>query len=247
MHRMLAVLLCLSGMLPLRAGADTGALTALEQKTDAALAQSLQRWPAYAVLVRDIPEFKNQWRAQVRRQLIVGKTRPSTLSDAVALSMALNAIGAYWLPAEDTAVDALFQQQRRLLVMAQTDARLCGLLLNTVTARADADGQMPWLLQKPYRREIPALQNAVSDLILNGQGKPARLLPEDLEQLFLQRMAVQMKERFGSKALDDFQSVQNDNAAPAIRCRGLHQMLETLATQPLELRAQLMRSTFGRN
>jgi len=241
------VLLCLFALLPWRSSAQTEPQAALERNTDAALAHTLERWPAYAVLVRDLPEFKSQWRAQVRQQLIVGKTRPSTLSEAVALTLALNAVGGYWLPADDAAVDTLFQQQRRLLLMAQTDPWLCSTLLDTVTARSDANGQEPWLLKKPYRREIPALQNAVSNLILNGLGKPARRLPEDQEQLFLQRMAAQMSARYGTSALDDFQLLQNANAAPGVRCRGLYQMLETLAVQPLELRAQMIRGIFGRD
>ncbi len=247
MIRACRVLLCLLALLTGAAGAQTEPLASVERNTDAALANTLERWPAYAVLVRDLPEFKSQWRAQVREQLIVGNTRAAALSEAVALSLALNAVGGYWLPADDTAVDGLFQQQRRLLTLAQTDAWLCSTLLDTVTARMDASGQAPWLLQKPYRREIPALQKAVSNLILNGEGKSARRLPEDQEQLFLQRIAAQMSARYGRNALDDFQLLQNANAAPAVRCRGLHQMLETLAVQPLELRAQLIRGIFGRD
>ena len=113
------------------------------------------------------------------------------------------------------------------------------------TARRDSAGEVPWLMQKPYRDRQAALQQAVTQLLLSGNGKPPRMLPPDDAERFMQRTASQMAARFGPDSLKDYEAMLDDNAGPAQRCKGLYQLMETINAQAPELRAQMVRQFFG--
>jgi len=174
-----------------------------------------------------------------------GRRNTQAASRAIATALGLNASTAYLSRSDDNAIDALLIQQRRLMTMAQTDTRLCSILLNTATARLDENGHAPWLLRKPYSALLPDLESALSGIVMSAQGRPARTLPEAQSRQFTQRIAARVGERHGREGLDDLERMQNDNTAPAQRCRGVSRLLEAIAEQPSELRAQLMRIYFG--
>jgi hypothetical protein len=213
----------------------------------AEMTQSQNRQPAYALLAEQQPEFLARWRTQLRQQIIVmPKKQWSSASDAIALSEALNIANRYLARADDASVDAYFQQQRLFLDQALTDAGLCSRLLNTATSRADSVYSSPWLMDGQYRKSLPALQRAVTDLIVNAQNQPERTLPAEQNQLFLQRLVTRMAARFGQESLTEYDLVDNENAAPSIRCKAVWQVAETIQEQAPELRAHLVRVYFGR-
>ncbi len=207
---------------------------------------SKQKQPALAILVEQQNGFEADWREQLRKQLVAG-TPGSTddISDAIVTSMALFTVGGYLIKANNDRVDAFFQQQRILVAQAQTDPRLCALLLNTPSARQDSIGEAPWLLQKPYSAQLPALRQTISQLVLDAQGKQPRSLPPVEAERFMQRTASQMGARYGLQSLKDYESMLNANAGPSIRCKGLYALMETINLQALELRAQMVRQFFG--
>lgn len=219
---------------------------ALQQQAEAAVTETRKRQPAFALLAEQQGGFLVDWRVQLRQFIAVnGRRNTQTASRAIATALGLNASTAYLYRSDDTAIDALLTQQRHLMAMAQGDARLCGILLNTATARLDENGHAPWLLRKPYSGLLPDLESAVSAIVMSAQGRPARTLPEGQSQQFTQRIAARVGERHGREGLDDLALMQNDNTAPAQRCRGVSRLLEAIAEQPPELRAQLMRIYFG--
>jgi hypothetical protein len=211
------------------------------------LDRSQSRQPAYALLAEQQPDFLSRWRTQLRQQIIVmPKKQWSSASDAIALAEALNIANRYLERADDASVDAYFQQQRLFLDQARTDAGLCSRLLNTATSRADSVYGNPWLMDAQYRKSLPALQRAVSALILNAQQQPERKLPAEQNQLFLQRLITRMAERFGQESLKEYDLVDNENADPLTRCKAVWQVAETIEEQAPELRAHLVRVYFGR-
>jgi hypothetical protein len=238
---------CLCVLLPMacvdvRAKPDTPEAT----QAQAEQARGKLRQPAFALLAGQQDGFEAEWQEQLRQQLIVGtRGSPDAISDAIATAMAVFAAGAYLPSADDASVDAFFQQQRILVSRARTDGRLCARLLNTPSARRDSAGEVPWLMQKPYRDRQAALQQAVTQLLLSGNGKPPRLLPPDDAERFMQRTASQMAARFGPDSLQDYEAMLDDNAGPAQRCKGLYQLMETINAQAPELRAQMVRQFFG--
>ena len=218
----------------------------LQKQAEAAVTEIRKRQPVYALLAEQQPGFLVNWREQVRQFMAVnGSRNTQNASRAIATALGLNASTAYLTRSDDVAIDALLVQQRRLMAMAQTDARLCGILLNTTTARLDENGHTPWLLRKPYRALQPDLESALFHIVTSAQDKPARTLPDVQNQQFTQRIAARIGERYGRKGLDDLERMQNDNTAPTQRCRGVSRLLEVIAEQPPELRAQLMRIYFG--
>lgn len=240
---------CACGLL-LVTGADADGKPDTPEATQAQAAQTVargkQQRPAFALLAEQQDGFEAEWREQLRRQLVVGTPgSPDAISDAIATSLALLNAGAYLRSAGDASVDALFQQQRVLVKLAQTDARLCARLLNTPSARRDEAGETPWLLRKPYRKLQPGLQESVTRLVLDAQNKPARILPPDDAERFMQRTVGQMATRYGPDSLEDYEAMLDDNAGQALRCRGLHQLFETINTLPPQLRAQMVREFFG--
>jgi hypothetical protein len=240
---MIALLLVLPAMDSPAAEPDPAAL---QQQAEAAVTETRKRQPAYALLAGQQDGFLVNWREQVRQFIAVnGRRNTQTASRAIATALGLNASTAYLSRSDDNAIDALLIQQQRLMTMAQTDARLCGILLNTTTARLDENGHAPWLLRKPYSTLLPDLESAVSGIVMSAQGRPARTLPEAQSQQFTQRIAARIGERYGREGLDDLERMQNDNTAPAQRCRGVFRLLEAIAEQPPELRVQLMRIYFG--
>lgn len=218
----------------------------LRKQADAAVSETRKRQPAYALLAEQQNGFLVTWREQLRQYMAVnGRRNTQDASRAIATALALNASTAYLTRSNNDAIDALLIEQRRLMTMAQTDATLCGILLNTTTARLDESGRMPWLLRKPYKALLPKLETAVAGVVISAQGSPARTLPEEQSQQFTQRIASRIGEHYGQEGLDDLERMQNDNTAPARRCRGVSRLLEAVAEQPPELRAQLMRIYFG--
>lgn len=218
----------------------------LQRQAEAAVNETRTRLPAYALLAEQQSGFLVNWREQVRQFMAVnGNRNTQNASRAIATALGLNASTAYLSRSDDAAIDALLIQQRRLMTMAQTDARLCGILLNTTTARLDEKGHEPWLLRKPYRALQPDLETALFQIVTSAQDKAPRTLPETQSQQFTQRIAARVGERHGREGLEDLERMQNDNTAPAQRCRGVSRLLEAIAEQPPELRAQLMRIYFG--
>lgn len=228
------------------AHAKPGTPESAQTQAEQTVARGKQRQPAFAVLAEQQRGFEDAWQEQLRRQLVVDTPgSPDAISDAIATSLALLNAGAYLHSAGDASVDALFQQQRVLVKLAQTDARLCARLLNTPSARRDEAGETPWLLRRPYRKLQPALQESVTRLVLDAQNKPARMLPPDDAERFMQRTVGQMAARYGPDSLEDYEAMLDDNAGRALRCRGLHQLFETINTLPPQLRAQMVREFFG--
>jgi hypothetical protein len=207
---------------------------------------SKKNQPALAILAEQQNGFEADWREQLRKQLVAGTPgSPETISDAIVTGMALFTVGGYLVKADNDRVDAFFQQQRILVAQAQNDPRLCSLLLNTPSARQDSIGEAPWLLKKPYSAQLPALQQSISKLVLDAQGKQPRLLPPAEAERFMQRTASQMGAKFGQQSLKDYEAMLNANAGPAIRCKGLYELMETINLQAPELRAQMVRQFFG--
>jgi hypothetical protein len=241
---MIALLLVLPAMGSSAADPDPAAL---QQQAEAAVTETRKRQPAYALLAEQQAGFLVNWREQLRQFMAVnGSRNTQNASRAIATALGLNASIAYLSRSDDAAIDALLMQQRRLMTMAQTDARLCGILLNTTTARLDENGHAPWLLRKPYSALQPDLESALFQIVTSAQDKTPRTLPEGQNQQFTQRIAARIGERYGREGLDDLERMQNDNTAPTLRCRGVSRLLEAIAEQPPELRAQLMRIYFGR-
>lgn len=241
--------LCACGLLLIAcagAHAKPGTPESSQALAEQTVARGKQQQPAFALLAGQQDGFEAEWREQLRRQLVVGTPgSPDAISDAIATSLALLNAGAYLDSAGDASVDALFQQQRALVLLAQTDARLCARLLNTPSARRDEAGETPWLLRKPYRKLQPALQESITRLVLDAQHKPARRLPADDAERFMQRTIAQMAARYGPDSLEDYEAMLDDNAGQALRCKGLHQLMETIHAQAPPLRAQMVRQFFG--
>ncbi len=217
-----------------------------QRQAEQIVAVDLQKIPAYAILAKQQKNFLPAWRELLRQQLIVGNARkPHDTSQAIALALALNSSNTFLLAADNIHVDNYFQQQRKFLQLSQQDPRLCRILLNTPAQRADQIGTRPWLLEKDYQRYKPALQNAVTQLITNAENQWPRTLPEEQSQQFMKRIVSQMVSTYGPESLKRYELMSNENASPETRCMGLHQLYETINTQKLELRAQLVRSFFG--
>ncbi len=217
-----------------------------QRQAEQIVAEDLQKIPAYAILAKQQKNFLPAWRELLRQQLIVGNNRkPHDTSQAIALALALNMSNNYLLAANNETVDNYFQQQRQFLQLSQQDPKLCRLLLNTPAQRADQTGMPPWLLEKNYRRYKPALQKAVEQLILSSENQWPRTLPEEQSQQFMKRIVSQMVSTYGPESLKRYELMSNENASPETRCMGLHQLYETINTQPVELRTQLVRSFFG--
>lgn len=233
-------------MLPMGHGADAASPEDLRHQADALVAEIRERQPVYGLLSEQQGAYLVTWREQVRQYIAVNGSRNApSAGRAIAAALALNDSAAYLSRSDDAGVDALLVQQRRLMALAQTDASLCGILLNTPTARLDESGRTPWLLRRPYKTMLPALEMALFQVVGSAQGKMPRTLPDSQSQQFTQRIAAQMGERFGREGLEDLERLQNDNSAPALRCRGVSRLLDTIAQQPPELRTQLMRIYFG--
>ena len=233
-------------VLPLTGRADGDDPEALRRQADALVAEIRVRQPIYGLLAEQQSAYLINWREQVRQYLAVnGSRNAQEAGRAIAAALALNASSVYLSRSEDAAVDALLDQQRRLMSQAQTDAALCGILLNTPTARLDEGGRPPWLLRSAYRKSLPDLESALFRIVGSAQDKTSRTLPDNQAQQFTQRIAARVGERYGREGLDDLDRLQNDNSAPALRCRGVSRLLEVIAEQPPELRAQLMRIYFG--
>jgi len=219
-----------------------------ERQARQIVSQTLSDIPAYAILAKQQPDFVATWQEQLRRQLIVGNgRREREVSEAIALGLALLSSNYFFSAADDDSVNRYFQQQRRLLADAQQDPRLCRLLLNTPGARNDQSGAPPWLLDKKYRAYRKELQPALTGLIVNAQGKWPRTLPDEQNNLFIRQIVSQMVDAYGQQSLKNYELAGNDNASPEARCLGLHQLYETINTQHLELRAQLVRGMFGKD
>ncbi len=219
-----------------------------ERQAQQIVSQTLSDIPAYAILAKQQPDFVAAWQEQLRRQLIVGHgRREREASDAIGLGLALLSSNYFFSSADDDSVNRYFQQQRRLLADAQQDPRLCRLLLNTPGARNDQSGAAPWLLEKKYRVYRKELQPALTGLIVNAQDKWPRTLPDEQNNLFIRRIVSQMVDTYGQQSLKNYELASNDNASPETRCLGLHQLYETISTQHLELRAQLVRGMFGKD
>lgn len=233
-------------ILPMGQGADAASPEDLRRQADALVAEIRGRQPVYGLLAEQQDAYLLNWREQIRQYIAVngGRNAPAA-GRAIAAALALNASAAYLSRSDDAGVDALLVQQRRLMALAQTDAPLCGILLNTPTARLDENGRTPWLLRSPYKTMLPGLETALFQVVGSAQGKAPRTLPDSQGQQFTQRIAARMGERFGREGLDDLERLQNDNSAPALRCRGVSRLLDTIAEQPPELRTQLMRIYFG--
>jgi len=245
--RTLLLLVCLGCAGPL-AAKTAKTPEAYQAQAERLVAQTLVKIPAYAVLAQKQADFVPAWSEQLRQQLIVGAgKRERELSESIALGLAMHSGNDYLTAADDERVDRYFQQQRRLLADAQQDPRLCRLLLGTTSARMDQSGAPPWLMEKNYRAYKPELQQALTELIVNAQGKWPRTLPAEQNSLFIRRLVSRMVDTYGPESLKRYELMSNENASPEIRCLGLHQLYETIASQPLELRAQLVRGYFGGN
>lgn len=217
-----------------------------QEQADFYIAQSKANQPSLALITQDQPGFEPLWRELLRQQLITSKKRDSaSISQAIALTMAIQYVPAYLAYADDASINYYFQLQRKFLLLAQTDGRLCRLLLNTQSSQIDQQGMPPWLLEKNYRSNIPTLQTAMNKLITPKQNAWARQLPAEQSQLFMRRLIGQMANTYGIESIQIYEQMNNENASPAQRCLGLYQLYETISTQPLELRAQLIRSFFG--
>lgn len=217
-----------------------------QQQADIYMAQTTSKQPSFALLSQQQSGFQPLWRELLRQQLITGKKKDgAAISQAIALTLAIQYIPSYLRDADDPSIDYYFQLQRRLLLQAQTDARLCSLLLNTQSSRNDQQGMPPWLLDKKYRSYIPSLQTAMNQLIKPRKDTWSRQLPAEQSQLFMRRTISQMANTYGTDSIASYEQMNNENSSPAKRCLGLHQLYETINMQPLELRAQLIRSFFG--
>mgnify|MGYP006378326809 CR=1 FL=1 len=219
-----------------------------QRQASRAVERTLQEIPAYAIMAQRQADFVPAWREQLRQQLIVsGGRRARELNESIALGLAMHSGNDYLTAADDDSVDRYFQQQRRLLADAQQDPRLCRLLLGTASARMDQSGAPPWLMEKNYRKYRPDLQQALTELVVNAQGKWPRTLPAEQNSLFIRRLVSRMVDTYGPESLKRYELMSNENASPEIRCLGLHQLYETIATLPLELRAQVVRGYFGQD
>ncbi len=217
-----------------------------QEQAEFYITQTKAKHPSLAVITQDQPDFEPLWRELLRQQLITSKKKESAaISQAIALTMAIQYVPTYLAYADDANINYYFQLQRKFLLQAQTDGRLCGLLLNTQSSRMDQQGMPPWLLEKKYRDNIPALQTAMNKLIIPKQNAWARLLPAEQSQVFMRRVINQMANTYGADSIKLYEQMNNENASPTQRCLGLYQLYETLNIQPLELRAQLIRSFFG--
>lgn len=217
-----------------------------QRQAEQIVAEDVQQIPAYAILASQQKNFLPAWRELLRQQLIVGNSRQAhNTSQAIALALALNSSNNFLLAADNERVNNYFQQQRLLLKLSQQDTQLCRILLNTPAQRADQTGSTPWLLDKNYRRYRADLQRAVTQLIISSENQLSRGLPEQQSQQFMKRIVSQMVNTYGPESLSRYELMSNENASPVTRCTGLHQLYETINTQPVELRAQLVRSFFG--
>jgi hypothetical protein len=217
-----------------------------QRKAEQIVADDLQQIPAYDILAKQQKSFLPLWNELLRQQLIVGTSRNAhDTSQAIALGLALNMVNYFLLTASNEHVNNYFQQQRLLLELSQQNPLLCRILLNNAAQRADQTGTTPWLLDKRYLRYKPALQRAVTQLIAGSENQIPRSMPEEQSQQFMKRIVSQMVNTYGADSLKRYELMSNENANPETRCLGLHQLYETINTQPIELRAQLVRSFFG--
>jgi hypothetical protein len=217
-----------------------------QEQADRYIAQTKSEQPSFALLSQEQSGYEPLWRELLRQQLITSKKRDSAhISQAIALALAIQYVPPYLRYADDSNINYYFQLQRQFLLQAQTDGRLCRLLLNTQSSRIDQQGMSPWLLDKNYREYIPTLQTAMNQLITPKLNPWARQLPAEQSQLFMRRSISQMANTYGPDSIILYEQMNNENASPAKRCLGLYQLYETINTQPLELRAQLIRSFFG--
>lgn len=216
------------------------------QQAQQLIAQTKIKQPALATLAKQHNAFDVQWHELLRQQLIISKHKNNEqLTQAIGLSLALQYAASYYQFADNTSIDNFLQVQRRLLLQTQTDARLCGILINTASSRVDQQGMQPWLLEKSYRMHTTDIQNAMTLLIQSGQNPWPRTLPDDQRELFMRRTISQMANIYGADSIKNYEQMNNENSSPANRCLGLYQLYETINRQPLELRAQLIRSFFG--
>jgi hypothetical protein len=245
--RALLLLACLVSAVPLIAK-PAKTPEAYQAQAEQIVAQTLEKIPAYALLAQQQKDFIPAWQELLRQQLIIGGSRQAQeFSRAIALGLALHSSNGFLSAADDDSVNRYFQQQRRLLADAQQDPRLCRLLLNTPSARMDQAGAPPWLMEKKYRAYQPGLQQAMTELIVNAQGKWPRTLPDEQSSLFIRRVVGQMVDTYGPESLKRYELMGNENASPETRCLALHQLYETIDTLPLELRAQVVRGYFGQD
>jgi hypothetical protein len=216
------------------------------QQAEQLIAQTKIKHPELATLAKQFNAFDIQWQELLRQQLIIRTHKNSEqLSQAIGLSLALQYAASYYQFADNTSIDYFLQVQRRLLLQAQTDARLCGILINTASSRVDQQGMQPWLLEKSYRMHIDSIQNAISLLVQSGHNPWPRTLPDDQQQLFMRRTISQMATIYGASSIKNYEQMNNENSSPTNRCLALYQLYETINKQPVELRAQLLRSFFG--
>lgn len=217
-----------------------------QEQAAAYIATTKTQHPSLALLAQQHADFEPLWRELLRQQLITSKKKDSeSISQAIALMLAIQYVPTYYHYADDPSINTYFQLQRSLLSQSQTDARLCRLLLNTQSSQNDQHGMPPWILEKKYRANIPVLQTAVNQLITARKLPWARQLPEEQNQTFMRRTINQMASIYGAESLAMYEQMNNENSSPDHRCLGLHQLYETINLQPLELRAQLIRSFFG--
>lgn len=219
---------------------------ALRQQANTIVAKTRKQQPAYDQLAEQQNDYLVNWRERMRQYLAIhGNHNTSAASRAIATALALNVSTTYLNRSHDTAIDALLLQQRRLMTLAQSDPLLCNILLNSASARQDESGRIPWLLRTPYNAMMPELESALLQVIQGAQDIAPRTLPVEQNSQFTQRVSTRIRERYGEEGLNDLARLQNDNTAALQRCRGISRLLEVIAEQPLELRAQLMRIYFG--
>ncbi|MBP6300267.1 MAG: hypothetical protein KA365_07635 [Arenimonas sp.] len=216
------------------------------QQAEQLIAQTKIKQPALAILAKQFNAFDAQWQELLRQQLIIRTHKNSEqLSNAIGLSLALQYAASYYQYTDNTSLDYFLQVQRRLFLQAQTDPRLCGILMNTASSRVDQQGMQPWLLEKNYRSHAAGIQKAMNLLIQSEQSPWPRTLPDNQRESFMRRTINQMANIYGADSIKNFEQMNNENSSPTNRCLALHQLYETINAQPLELRAQLLRSFFG--
>ena len=222
------------------------AATAPADPVDAQIDRAMSKYPMFATLVEEVPDFRKLWhdRLQLAQLLKASPSQNDPAAD-VGMTLAMDHIAPYLLRSSDAATNEFLALFTQLFQEAAGNAAICTALLpgagpSAVSAeeKAKAEAAMESKLFEPLLR-------AMDLVVQTGRQGEARTLPESDATNAVVPILVAIGEKHGADAIQTIANAE-DKSLPAVkRCEAMAWFFEGILAQPEAERAMLMRTLWA--
>lgn len=231
------------------APADPAAVKATPASTlraEAAIIGTTEKYPLFAMLAEDDPEFGRKWGERLRLALLLAPKGGDDKDVALeaGFNLALDRIDPYLLRSSDAATNEFLGLFALLFKEAAADAGVCAMLLPGEGVKLDKAEQAR-IEAALAPRLIEPMILAMTTVVQTGRAGEARTLDESGAQDAMVPLLLSIGEKHGPDAINTIAHATDRSIEARKRCQAMYWFFDEINAQPEQQRADLIRTLWA--